>query len=188
MKNVLLYFLAILIVSCSQQTNSDTTDTKGAADVVDKAELEDRAKLVDDIAYLEGDLSSSPDGKMDPTLAKELIEKSVHYATTYKDDPRSPAYLFRSADVAKGLGMPDKAIELWGVLKKSYPDHQKTPSALFLQGFTYENDFNNYEKAKEVYTEFLQLFPDHPLAVQVKAVLKTLGVPPEELVKGFQKK
>ena len=186
MKNIFLYLFVFVLVSCGESTNPDSTDENSTPDV--KTALEDRAKIIDDIAYLESDLSSSPDDKMDPKLAKQLIEKSELYATTYKDDPKSPNYLFRAGDIAKGIGMPEKAIELWEILKVNYPEHEKAPPATFLQGFTYENDLNNYEKAKEVYNEFLQKYPDHGLAINVRSVLKNLGVPPEELVKSFQKK
>lgn len=96
--------------------------------------------------------------------------------------------MFRAADVARGVGKYGQAIDIWKNLRSLYPDYERSPDALFLTGFTYENNLNEKTQAKELYNQFLEEYPDHALNTQVKQTLDVIDKSPEELIKEFQRK
>ena len=71
-------------------------------------------------------------------------------------------------------------------LYDQYPGYSKAPVALFLQGFIHENQLGQLDSASYYYTTFLERFPDHPIASDVRLSLENLGKSPEELIKMFQ--
>ena len=144
--------------------------------------------LVKEIKLLEDTLKTNESKQINLELAKSLIEKSKTYAENFPEDDLSPAYLFRAGNISVGIGSFQEAIALFEAVHQKYGDYDRTPDALFLEGFTYENHLNDIENAKKCYDEFLKRFPDNQLADQVRVVLQNLGKSPEELVKGFQKK
>lgn len=143
--------------------------------------------LTQEIKVLEDTLKANATKQINKNLAKELIDKSVTYAEFFPEDEATPAYLFRAGNVAVGIGSFDEAIKLFETVYQKYPDFERAPDALFLEGFTYENHMNDIENAKRCYNDFLKRFPDDQLADQVRMVLENIGKSPEELVKSFQK-
>jgi tetratricopeptide (TPR) repeat protein len=59
---------------------------------------------------------------------------------------------------------------------------------LFLKGYVYENNLGRLDKAKAIYEEFLQKYPDNDFADDAEVSLKYLGKSPEELIEIFQRK
>ena len=102
------------------------------------------------------------------------------------DDSLAPEYLYSAAELANGLLQRTRAIELFAKNNQQYPLSKKAPVCLFFQGFIYETQLNDLPKAKELYSEFLQKFPDHQLTKDVKFSLDNLGKSPEELIKQFE--
>ena len=145
-------------------------------------------KLQEEIKSLEAQLKSQDGKKMDRSKVSELIEKSQLFAKSFPKHEAAPALLFRAADVARGTGNPTLGIQLWGTLMQNYPDYERAPDALFLTGFTYENNLNKKEEAKKYYNKFLNDHPNHALFNQVKQTLDQIDKSPEELVKEFQRK
>lgn len=123
---------------------------------------------------------------LDKDLAEKAIAAYTSYASKYKDDPETPGYLFKAADVHRGLRQNDKAIEVWENIYNTYPDFEKAPHCLFLMGFSYENDLKNLDKAKGLYEQFLSKYPNHDLADDVQFSIKNLGKSPEEIIKSFE--
>jgi len=78
-------------------------------------------------------------------------------------------------------------VSVYGRIVKDYPNFDKVPHSLFLQGFSHENDLKNLPQAKVAYEDFLKRFPDHELADDVQFSLTNLGKTPEEIIEGFEK-
>lgn len=55
-------------------------------------------------------------------------------------------------------------------------------NALFMLGFIHANEIHNYEKAKEYYQKFLELYPNSELAVSAKFELENLGKEPQKII------
>ncbi|MFN0214743.1 MAG: tetratricopeptide repeat protein [Saprospiraceae bacterium] len=96
--------------------------------------------------------------------------------------------LLKAAGLAKTIGNPQKAIELYIKIADGLPQHKKAPTALFMIGFVQENDLNDLEKAKMTYESFLQKYPNDPdFADDAQNAIKLLGKSPEEIIKEFEK-
>ncbi|MEL7021053.1 MAG: tetratricopeptide repeat protein [Bacteroidota bacterium] len=120
--------------------------------------------------------------------AVQLIQKSTAYAAAYPTDSRTPTYLFRAADLARGIGKYQQAIELWKEVEEKYATFEKTPEAIFFQGFTYENHLSDIQKAQQHYRDFLRQYPTHKLRPTVEQSLLQLSDTPMDLIKQFERK
>lgn len=123
---------------------------------------------------------------MDKTKAAELIKKSQEYAVTYPEDTTCAKILFRAADVSRSIADYPNCMKMWNEIQHNYPQSKYAAESLFMQGFTYENDIHNTDKAKECYLKFLNLYPSHDLTDDVSMAIKNIDVPLEELVKQFE--
>lgn len=124
--------------------------------------------------------------QMDKTKAAELIKKSQEYAIAYPDDTTSARILFRAADVSRSIADFPNCMKMWNEIQHNYPNSKYAAESLFMQGFTYENDLQNKDKAKECYLKFLNLYPNHDLSNDINMALKNIDVPLEDLVKQFE--
>ena len=145
-----------------------------------------KEKLVEKITESEKNLLKDSSAVVDRKKGQEIINLYQEYALQYKDDTLSAEYLFRAAEISNGIGQYKNAIELYRK-SSTYNSYSKQPIALFLQGFIYENQLQDYANARKVYEEFLQKYPNHKLAADVNFSIANLGKSPEELVKMFEK-
>lgn len=118
----------------------------------------------------------------------KLVDAYVLYAKQNPDDVKSADYLFKALDVAVGVNMegPQKAIDIADIMIEQYPEFEMTPMAMFIKGFVYENQMNNYEKALDTYHQFLDKYPNNPMAADVEASIRNIGIPLDELIKTFE--
>ncbi|MFA7419422.1 MAG: tetratricopeptide repeat protein [Melioribacteraceae bacterium] len=75
-----------------------------------------------------------------------------------------------------------KAVEYYRDLYKNFPKSEEAPKALFMSGFILANNLNKLDEAKMTYQTFLDKFPKHELAPQIKIELENLGKTPEEIL------
>lgn len=127
-------------------------------------------------------------GKIDSVKLNELLKAYEDFAEAHPGDTTAASFLFKAADFYRYMHQPLKSIGVYEKIYNNFPNYDKRPIALFLQGFIFETDLQNYSAALTKYHEFLKNYPDHFLAKDVKLSLQTLGKTPEELVEEFQKK
>ncbi len=147
-------------------------------------------RQVDAIMRLENDLRKQKETtKIDTTCANSLIEKSLAYVAAYPADTLSPIFLFQAADVSRGIGRPEEAVRLWGRVNQEYPQYQRAADALFLQGFTCENNLSDPKRALDYYQAFVDKYPEHQLVKDVSLSIEYLqaGKDLDEVVKSFPK-
>lgn len=151
---------------------------------------EEKASLEKTIKDLQLKLARQDDVNKDRETAETLVAQSQLFAKEFPRDSMAAVYLFRAADVSRGLGDFTHAIALWGKVNQSFPRFKRAPDALFLQGFTYDRDLQNTEQAKKHYRLFLEKYPDHPMVPDVSLMLQYLeeDKSPEELIKEFKDK
>ena len=119
-------------------------------------------------------------------LADELVKEYISYADSHKDSPEAPDYLYSAADLSLNTGKNKEALDLYNQIIYKYPDYAKAPECLFLVGYIYENYFEQYGKAKEIYESFLEKYPNHDFADDAAISIKNMGKSPEELIKSFE--
>jgi TolA-binding protein len=76
---------------------------------------------------------------------------------------------------------PEKAIENFKKLLDYYPDGEKAADAMFMIGFIYANNLENFDEARIYYNRFIEKYPDHELVASARYELKTLGKDINEL-------
>ena len=156
----------------------------------DAQQIPERADVVNQVRDLEEQLrqSGAEVNAKNEDLAKQLVASSQTFVEHYAQDSLAPSVLFKAADVARGLGDFDLAVQLWGQVHREYTDYAKAPDALFLQGFTADKDQGEQAAAKGFYQKFVTQYPDHPLKKDVELLLLYLqnDKSPAELVKEFE--
>lgn len=145
-------------------------------------------KSSQNINALEKKLHDNPAMAMDKTFTRELTLAYSEFVEKFSDDTLSAEYLFRAGEIANGIMLPNDAISYFKKVYEKYPAHNKAATSLFLQGFVYETQLKNIEKAKTIYNEFLAKYPQHQLAKDVQFSLDNLGKSDEELIKMFEEK
>ena len=144
-----------------------------------------RQDAIENIKTTEQEIFSE-NGMIDRTRVDELIEIYVGFADEFPQDTLAPEYLFKAGDIAMNTNRSRQAIRSYDRIITDYPDYRKTPEALFLKGYVYENNLGRLDKAKEIYEAFLVLYPENEFADDAEVSLKFLGKSPEELIEIFQ--
>lgn len=143
-------------------------------------------KAQKEIASMEKELFNEEAGLLSPQQTEDIINAYMDYAERFSGDEKSPEYLFRASDVSMNMGNFALSLNLLSRVQADYPEFDKVEKCLFLQGFIWENYIGNAEKAKDIYTRFLELYPENEFADDVQLSLKNLGKTPEELIKMFE--
>ncbi len=127
-------------------------------------------------------------GVLNAESADKLIEAYMNYAKKFPNDEMSPDFLFKAVDISVAYNAlnPQKTIDITNVLINNYPDFEMTPMAMFIKGFIYENQMQDYEKALDTYHQFLERYPNNPMAADVQSTIKNIGIPLDELIKTFE--
>jgi len=168
---IFLMILSIFLASCEGPT--------------DKSEEKEQS-IEASIAELEKELFNSNQSKLDKRKALDLVNLYVKYVDKYPDEPISPEYLFKASDISMNLNRPRKTIQLFDRILTEYPNYNKTPSALFLKAFVYEDQLHDYDQAKKYYELFLEKYPNSDFADDAEVSVKNLGKSPEELIREFE--
>jgi len=125
--------------------------------------------------------------EVDSVSVLELLSSYQNFALKYPKDSLSPEYLYKAAALTNSIGRGTQAIELYETIIQNYPDFKKLPDCYFMEAFVYENVLGNIGKAAEKYSEFIEKFPNHPLADDALTALKFLGKTPDEILQEFGK-
>jgi TolA-binding protein len=166
----LSFFLIIgmiaMVISCGEGAQDPETRIK---------QLE--GELFDDEAIFD------EEGKV---KAAELLDAYIEFAKENPEDPSTPGYLFKAADISMNMFDPGKAISLYNEIIYKYPEYEKAPESLFLVAYIYENHLQNYGKAEELYKSFIEKYPDNEFADDAEMSIRNMGKSPEELIKEFE--
>ncbi len=120
--------------------------------------------------------------------AQNYVDACEAYALANKYSAKSPEHLYKAAEIARSLRTFPKTLSIYDWIVTEYPQYDKTPTAMFLKGFIIENELGNSPAAKDVYTSFLQTYPNHDLADDVKFLLENIGKSNEEILELIEKK
>jgi TolA-binding protein len=128
----------------------------------------------------------------DSIFSPENIEKLklayIDFANKYPDDELAPEFLFKAGQRCNVSAQHEEAIQLFQQVIDKYPKHKIAEEALFLQGYVYENSIKDLNKAKTVYSRFIELYPNSELAEDAKYSIENLGKTPEEIFEALEKK
>lgn len=157
-------FLCLLLVSCASE--------------------QERAEKA--IAAKEKELIGDSTMALDFSKARDMLKLYADYIKKYPDAPLSENYLFKAAEISMGMMQSNVAIKYFGQFYEKYPQSEKAPYSLFMQGFVYETQLKDLEKAKWYYEKFISEFPEHQLVSDARFSIEHLGKSEEELIREFE--
>lgn len=146
----------------------------------------DKDSMAYEIDELEAELTElyNQTGRSESTIAKstQLRDKYIQFTDTWKSDSLAAEFLFQAAmidadirdDVTNGLQYLERIVA-------EYPDHPIHSKTLFLIGFTYAEQLSQFDKAREAYESYLELYPEGEMATSVRIELENLGIRPSFL-------
>ncbi len=117
-----------------------------------------------------------------------LLEKLT---TEFQDSEITPTALFHLASIyqnklASNLSETEslkKAASLFKELYDKYPNSSEAGTSLFMAAFITANEpVSEYKEATELYTLFLEKFPDHDFAKDAKVELQIMGMPMDQII------
>jgi tetratricopeptide (TPR) repeat protein len=176
---------AIILFSCG--TPGDKTTIDGSVSNKDQGK---RDSMLLKIHAIETTINTNMKAAiLDPHLASEAVQYYTQFASVFPQDSNSAMFLFRASDIeCNAMHLYDQALAHLQQITEKHPEFRKLPVVYFQIGVIYDDNLNDDVKAKVAYEKFLEKFPDHPLASQVKALIGYLGKTNEELLKEFEKK
>jgi len=148
----------------------------------------EQQKLENDIAAKEKELYGDSTMTVDFAKAKDMIALYADFVKKYPEDKKAEDYLFKAGEVGMGVMQSNVAIKYFEQHYHKYPKSDKAPYSLFMQGFIYETQLHNTEKAKQLYEKFIHDFPAHKLTEDAKYSISNLGKSEEELIREFEAK
>ncbi len=126
--------------------------------------------------------------RLDTKVANEFIASCEAFAQANPDHEKSAEYLLKAGETARTIKNFQKGIALYDRVIETFPNHPKAAQALFLTGFTLDNDMQQSDKAKVIYEEFLQKYPQDEFADDTQFLLNNLGKTDDEIIKSFEQK
>lgn len=116
------------------------------------------------------------------------IETFSKYAETNPKAEDAPDYLFKAIEVSINTYQDaNQSIDLVNKLVSSYPEYDKNPVALFmLASFVYEDQKQEYDKARDTYRQIMENYPDSPFAKDAAIAIEQVGMTPEQLIERFE--
>lgn len=161
-----LLFVAIFFISCQPSKKS----------------------LLQTIKELEQKIQSKyAEGHIDTMSIQQLINTYEQFVEHYPDDTLCPKIYYNMARLLIQIDKPQEAVKWLDQFEVKYPDNELLPEVLFFRGYVEENELKDYKAAQETYVRFLQKYPSHPYAEQVRIMLRYLGYSADKLLELTQK-
>lgn len=174
-----------VFVACSGSSDQDIVIEKNEEvkdTIVDT--IEERIALIDNYSLI---LANDTTG-IHREVAEKLLLAYEDFLKHHSFESISKEYQFRAGELAKAINRPHLAIKHLNGLLERDPDHERAPLALFYKATIVGDMLNEDENAKMLYQEFIDKYPDHPLAESAKESIKLQGKSLDEIVKEFEKK
>ncbi len=152
--------LFVLFTACSKNPEKEKQDFETA-----KKDINDR-KYKDAVVVLEKIAQEDPGGKYTPLALLETAK--LYHNSLVPDIPRPESI--------------NKAIKNYKLVFNNFPQDSTAELALFLTGFMFSNDLDQYDSAKIYYEMFLERYPKSKFVGSVKLELENFGLTPDEIL------
>jgi TolA-binding protein len=133
-------------------------------------------------------VSDPKTGALNVQASEDFVAMATKLAEKFPKDTLAAMPLYRAAEVVRAMNDPKLTASIYQKVYDSYPSFSKAPEALFMLGFTYDEDLGDMEKALVTYTDFLQKYPTHSFADDTQMLLENLGKSDEEILMELEKK
>ena len=147
-----------------------------------------REKSVTTITSIENRLFSPTATGFDKVKADSLLASYESFMKHFPEDSLTLKFTFKAANLAMNMGDGAHAIVLFDKFIEKYPDHPKARVSMFFKAYIYENQIKNLDKAKEIYLQFIEKYPDGEFTADARMALQNLGKSPEQMIREFDAK
>ncbi|MBI3500810.1 MAG: tetratricopeptide repeat protein [Bacteroidetes bacterium] len=151
-------------------------------------EMDEKQSMIAQIDSINKKMFDGQNMTLDKELASKEISSYEDFVKKFSNDSLSPEYLFRAADLQRALNDNIKAIATLADICKNYPNYKRIPDCIFLQGYYYQEFFNDTISAKIFYMELISKYPNHAFADDAKALMSMFGKSDADIIKSFEKK
>jgi TolA-binding protein len=145
-----------------------------------------RQELIEAIKRGEKELYASME--IDNAKANITLANYVEFANQFPDDTLTPVFLFKAAEIGTATAQYPQAYEYYKKITDKYPNYKLVQESLYLQAYLLDNFLNDDEKARIVYEQVIQKYPDSHFAKDAKNAINNLGKTDEQLIEEFKKK
>ncbi|MGC9331908.1 MAG: tetratricopeptide repeat protein [Bacteroidales bacterium] len=180
---IFFFFVVFLLSACNQKDRD--SGTKPETTEQDAETVQSKEEMQKQIINREKVLHE--DAELDVSIANDLILLYVSYASQFTQDSLVPEYLFRAAELAMNVDRPYDAVVYLQRIEKNYPGFDKIPWVVYLTGFIYDSMLNEDEIAEMYYDRFLDNWPDHARAEEVRMLKLYLHMSDKEIIDRFEK-
>ena len=181
MKRLLLLIISALMFSCENSNENTDSDKKKTKMEFNKDDYERDIiaikSLIDSISSVDNDYN---------VVGRKLIDDIIEFANNYPYGENVVDFLFTAAKTANGIGEYRESVKILDKIINKYPGYPNIKEVLFLKAFTYDENLNNKEKAKDAYLKIIQEFPKDPLASESKILLENLYLSDKELIEKYK--
>lgn len=125
-------------------------------------------------------------GQIHFPVANTYLSSAEVYATIAPKAEETPGLLYKGGEIARLIGMFDRALDLYEWVEEKYPNYPNASKALFMRAFTLEEDLKRTEDARALYQLFLQKYPEDDFADDAQILLDNLGKTEEEILQQFE--
>jgi tetratricopeptide (TPR) repeat protein len=145
-------FLLVFALSIGCATNSSSIRIKRK----EKVAFLDLIKLEEQLV--------AKDLTLDTIIAVQLYDNSLLFLKKFPKSIKKEAVLVLASKSSDGLNMNQKNIALIDELLASFPNSQDAPNYLYNKGKIYEEKLSNLSKAKAIYSNLIEKYPESQLA------------------------
>ncbi len=185
MRNLLFILLGLFVYSCSNNANPDNIEIdEGVVKDTVVNTLQERQSEIDKYSAL----LYKDSLKFNAVYAEKLLHAYDQFIKYNSFQSISKTYQFYAGELADKLGEPNVAIKYFNDLLARDPKHKKAPLALFYKATIIGDELHEDELAKKTYQEFIDKYPNNPLAKDAKHLIEYQGKSLDEIVAGFEKK
>lgn len=176
--------LLLLLMACGN-TTTDTPFSEASSLLEEGAEAQRVAEaLMQDFSSI----SDAETGELNIEASQQYVSLAKELANRYPSDTAAALPLYRSAEVVRAMNDPERAAAIYQQVHRDYLTFSKAPEALFMLAFTYDEDLEQLDAARQTYTEFLEKYPNHGFADDSQMLLENLGKSDEEILQELEAK
>jgi outer membrane protein assembly factor BamD (BamD/ComL family) len=145
-------------------------------------------KVTGQMKAMENRLYGPGTTSFDKVKGDSLMTLYQKFIDRFPKDTLTPSVVFKMANLAVNLGHADTAILFFDRYIKDYPEGPKAEVCLFFKAFVYENNLQDFDKAKELYLLFLEKYPKSEFADDAQVAINNLGKSPDQFFMEFEAK
>jgi len=140
-------------------------------------------QLCDSIEVLKTEMyEASPLADVDTILGNKMLTLCIQFADSYPTDTLTPYYLHQASHVALSMDRIDDMVSFYDRIIDNYPDYDKLDECYYEKGIALDNA-GRKDEARIAYQDFLEEYPDHFLADDIRKALPLLDMSDELLLK-----